>query len=64
MLTGEDQRRIVSMVEKLKEAIDDLLEFRNVTQESYLPTLKNERALQEEYSQIKDMKEAALPSTT
>ncbi len=53
MLTSEDQRRILSMVNELKDTIEALLEMRNVMQDTYIPPLKPERTFQEERAAVK-----------
>lgn len=58
MITADDRRRITAMVEKLKDAIDDLMVLRAVTQDLYLPTLKGEIALDDAHTEIRKLKDA------
>jgi hypothetical protein len=56
MLTADDQRRILSLLDQVKEAIDGLLEVRNLTQDTYLPKLKAERTLEHDVAAIGSLK--------
>ena len=57
LLTSEDQRRILSMVNELKGAIEDLLEMRSIIQDTYIPKLTHERLFEDERSEVKRRKE-------
>ncbi len=59
-LTGEDQRRILSMVNELKGAIEDLLEMRSIIQDTYIPKLTHERVFEDERSDVKRMKKPTV----
>lgn len=63
VLTSEDQRRILSMVNELKSAIESIFEMRGAMQDTYLPPLAHERTFAEECSKAKYPKEGVPDNT-